>query len=89
MSAKYRHDFSIQVLDRIDSGELKTPPGWKVTDEWDCDVSEGVERWWVQDDEAPEELNGKLVSVTISWEGSDFGDPNARVYISRREVIPE
>lgn len=75
----------------LDSGKIKTPPGWVITDQFDCEPRPDVERWWVEDAEAPEDLNGKLVSVTISREGRDLDHASDTdlVYISYREVVPE
>ena len=93
--ARYMMDFYIPNLDKIDDGRIQVPPDWNIQ-EWICDPRPDVERYWINDDSAPDHVEGRLVSITISIEGKDAvnsdGTYNAdstesRVYISNYEVL--
>ena len=90
-------DFAVVNLNKIDDGQIKVPADWEIQ-EWVCDPRPDVERYWILDHAAPDNVEGKLVNITISVEGKDAvnGDgkynPDAtesRVYISNYEILPE
>jgi hypothetical protein len=91
MGATYRMDITVANLDKIDDGVIKIPADFHI-EEFCHDAAPGVERWRIIDGSAPEDLEGKLVKITISVEAPDFesmGTADDKVYISNYEVVPE
>jgi hypothetical protein len=88
-------DFAIVNLNKIDDGRIQVPSDWSIQT-WICDPRPDVERYWIHDDSAPDDVEGKLVNITITVEGKDAvngaGQYNAdstesRVYISNYEIL--